>query len=64
MSEQTEKEVPEQEADATTDAQTVEKAAKHTKKNEKKAGVVYLSRIPTKMNVKILRDHLGRCKFF
>jgi hypothetical protein len=31
---------------------------RHEKK-EIKAGVLYLSKIPTKMNVKILRDHLG-----
>ena len=29
------------------------------KKKEKIPGVIYLSRIPTKMNVKLIRDYFG-----
>ena len=37
----------------------LKEAKKDKNKNEKIPGVVYLSRIPTKMNVKLIREYLG-----
>lgn len=38
----------------------IEEAPKKTEIELKKAGVVYLSRIPTKMNVSIVREYFGK----
>lgn len=50
----------EQEKPMSEDDSVKEKSSEIEKESKKKPGVIFLSRVPTKMNVKIIREYMSQ----